>query len=72
MTDTKAFTEHWTRVADQWIGWAGKPGHDAFWRPTRRRCRSTRPAQARYEREQAPSRGRACRCSRGSRRGRCG
>lgn len=24
-------TGHWTRVADQWIGWAGRPGHDAFW-----------------------------------------
>ncbi|WP_175863944.1 class I SAM-dependent methyltransferase [Burkholderia cepacia] len=32
MTDTKAITEHWTQVADQWIGWAGKPGHDAFWK----------------------------------------
>lgn len=22
---------HWTRVAEQWIAWARKPGHDAFW-----------------------------------------
>ncbi|MFD4838911.1 class I SAM-dependent methyltransferase [Achromobacter sp. NPDC058515] len=22
---------HWTAVADQWIAWAGAPGHDAFW-----------------------------------------
>ena len=32
MTDTTAITEHWTQVADQWIDWAGKPGHDAFWK----------------------------------------
>ncbi|RQZ22922.1 class I SAM-dependent methyltransferase [Burkholderia sp. Bp9017] len=31
MTDTKTITEHWTYVADQWIDWAGRPGHDAFW-----------------------------------------
>ncbi|AOI74519.1 class I SAM-dependent methyltransferase [Burkholderia ubonensis] len=31
MTDTTTTTAHWTRVADQWIGWAGRPGHDAFW-----------------------------------------
>lgn len=23
--------EHWARVAGQWIEWAGRPGHDAFW-----------------------------------------
>lgn len=23
--------EHWTRAADEWIAWARKPGHDAFW-----------------------------------------
>lgn len=23
--------EHWTEVADEWIAWARKPGHDAFW-----------------------------------------
>lgn len=22
---------HWTAVAQQWIAWARKPGHDAFW-----------------------------------------
>ena len=22
---------HWAAVADQWIAWAGTPGHDAFW-----------------------------------------
>lgn len=22
---------HWTEVAEQWIAWARKPGHDAFW-----------------------------------------
>lgn len=32
MTDTKAITEHWAHVADQWIEWAGRPGHDAFWK----------------------------------------
>ena len=32
MTDTKAITAHWTHVADQWISWAGRPGHDAFWK----------------------------------------
>ncbi len=31
MTDTKTIAEHWTYVADQWIDWAGRPGHDAFW-----------------------------------------
>lgn len=24
-------TEHWRRVAAQWIAWARTPGHDAFW-----------------------------------------
>ena len=23
--------EHWARIARQWIQWAGRPGHDAFW-----------------------------------------
>ncbi len=23
---------HWTSVADDWIAWAGTPGHDVFWR----------------------------------------
>ncbi|MCS6474097.1 class I SAM-dependent methyltransferase, partial [Burkholderia thailandensis] len=32
MTDTKPITEHWTHVASQWIDWAGRPGHDAFWK----------------------------------------
>ena len=41
MTDTTAITEHWTQVADQWIDWAGKPGHDAFWK-----YRAPRPISA--------------------------
>ena len=23
--------EHWTKFANEWIAWARKPGHDAFW-----------------------------------------
>ena len=23
--------EHWAQFAKEWIGWAGTPGHDAFW-----------------------------------------
>lgn len=26
-----ADVRHWTQVAAQWIEWAGRPGHDAFW-----------------------------------------
>ncbi len=28
MTDPKPIAAHWTHVADQWIDWAGRPGHE--------------------------------------------
>ncbi|MFY0476699.1 class I SAM-dependent methyltransferase [Achromobacter marplatensis] len=31
MTESQPDQAHWTAVADQWITWAGTPGHDAFW-----------------------------------------
>jgi SAM-dependent methyltransferase len=30
MTDTPDIA-HWSAVAEEWIAWARKPGHDAFW-----------------------------------------
>ena len=23
--------KHWSQVADEWVAWARKPNHDAFW-----------------------------------------
>ncbi|MNV43220.1 Malonyl-[acyl-carrier protein] O-methyltransferase [compost metagenome] len=31
MDQQKPDHAHWAAVADQWIAWAGTPGHDAFW-----------------------------------------
>lgn len=29
--DTSKDRAHWTKAANEWIAWARKPGHDAFW-----------------------------------------
>lgn len=31
MTGTRDDHKHWSEVADEWIAWARRPNHDAFW-----------------------------------------
>ena len=31
MTGAREDHKHWSEVADEWIAWARKPNHDAFW-----------------------------------------
>jgi len=31
MTDADEDSRHWSRVAGDWVAWARKPNHDAFW-----------------------------------------
>jgi hypothetical protein len=31
MTGTDKDRKHWSEVAREWIAWARKPNHDAFW-----------------------------------------
>ena len=31
MVGTQSDARHWSQVAQQWISWARRPGHDAFW-----------------------------------------
>jgi hypothetical protein len=31
MNPTGEDRKHWSQVAEEWIAWARKPNHDAFW-----------------------------------------